>query len=510
MAAITTAAQRARGAIRSAWPQGAPGYALLALIGLGLALRLIAMASWWPVSTTLGDSYELYATKPFENPLHPAGYPLIMGGIGLVTRQVAAIIVLQHLSAIASALLLWAGTRRITGSAWAGLLPAGVVLLDPDFIFLEHTIMSESWFVLAISAGLYAVTRAVDEPKPYWRWPLVAGAALAAAVTIRTAALPLILVAAVAVLICQPRSSGTRPTYVRSALTILSVSAVLLLGFATANATFGRGFGFGASPGWYLYARAAQFADCERFSPPAGTEALCQTSPSADRPGSRYYLFDRTAPARRLFGEFGSEDDRVGTWAKRAILAQPGDYLANVWENLRSYWVPGLRHRDSTLTTDPFHFDQGLDPQLAFNNGLDDSDLYELRPGVAGSSQADLVRFLQAIGEHNLETFYDDFTVHKGRAGLDFLRAWQRVVRFGATALFIATLLVLAGLVFGTRRSRVGVLLFGIGGISLLLVPAFTANTWDRYTVPMAGPMLAAVAITIAAMVARRRTGRTT
>ena len=131
---------------------------------MGLALRLVAELSWWPVETTLGDAYEAHASNPFQNELHPAGYSAIIGLIGMVTRQVAAPVILQHLTGIASALLLWAATRRITRSDWAGLLPAAVVLLDPDFIFLEHSIMSESWFVLAICAGLYASVRALDEP----------------------------------------------------------------------------------------------------------------------------------------------------------------------------------------------------------------------------------------------------------------------------------------------------------------------------------------------------------
>ena len=384
-----------------------------------------------------------------------------------------------------------------------------MVLLDPDFIFLEHSIMSESWFVLATSAGLYAATRAIDAPRPYWRWPLLAGVALAAVVSIRTAALPLILVAAVAVVVCQPRSSGTRPTYVRSGLTVLGASAPSCLAFAMANAAFGLRFGLGGSPGWYLYARAAQFADCDKFTPPAGTEALCEDRPSDERPGTRYYSFDQTSPAQRTFGAFGNQDDRLGEWARRAILAQPGDYAANVWESLRSYWVPGLRNRDSTLTTDGFHADQGLDPQLAFTNGLDPG-LYRLRSNSEGSSRALLLAVEQAFWVNSFEMFYDDFKVHQMRPGLEFLRAWQRIVRFGATALSIATLLVLAGLAFGTRRSRVGVLLFGIGGLSLILMPALTANTWDRYTVPMAGPMLAAAAITIAALAGGwRRDART-
>lgn len=68
---------------------------------------------------------------------------------------------------------------------------------------------------------------------------------------------------------------------------------------------------------------------------------------------------------------------------------------------------------------------------------------------------------------------------------------------FGATALAISTLLTLIGLVIGTRRSRAGVLLFGLGGLALLLPIALTANYSGRYTVPMAGPMTAAAAIAL-------------
>jgi Dolichyl-phosphate-mannose-protein mannosyltransferase len=441
---------------------------------------VLATVSWWPVTTTLDDGYELFTSNPFDNPLHPGGYSLIVAAIGLVTHEVAVPIFLQHLSGIVSALLLWAATRRVSGSEWAGLLPAAIVLLDPDFIFLEHSIMSESWLVLGISFGLYAAVRAMDQPEPWWRWPLLAGAALALAVTIRTAPLFMVPVAAIALLLCRPRSSQRWGNYWRAALALVGTAAAILLVFAMANATLGDRFGLGASPGWYLYARAAQFADCSRFTPPAGTDALCEGTPPGERPGSRYYVINPNAPGPRNFGPFGEHDGLLGRWARRAILAQPGDYLASVWQNARGYWVPSWR---------PDRPDSGgeLDPQLAFTNGLVDSGDYS-------PSQVATIRL---AFERSLETFYNDFTVHEYRPGLEFLRAWQRAVRFGATALSIATILVLVGLVIGTRRSRVAVLLFGIGGLALIVMPALTANYYGRYTVPLAGPLMAAAAIAI-------------
>jgi hypothetical protein len=506
-------ARRAHSAIGAAWPEGAPGYLLLGLLLTGTALRVIAIFSWWPVTTTLGDNYEAYTANPFDNPLHPAGYSTIMTAVGLVTREVAVLVFLQHLSGIAAALLLWAATRRITGSAWPGLLPAGIVLLDPDFIFLEHSIMSESWFLLAISAGLYAAARALDDPAPYWRWPLLTGVALSLAVTIRSAALLLIPVAILALLLCRPWSSGSHSLYLRSAVGVFSVALVMLLGFATANATFGQRFALGASPGWYLYARAAQFADCAKFNPPPGTDVLCEDRPASERQGTRYYSFDPGAPGPDHFGNFGNDDDRVGQWARRAILAQPGDYLENVWANLRGYWLPGLRPKDSTLSTDPWEVDQGLDPQLAFTNGLSDSGDFRPLPDsshaagrrTASSDLGFAIGLTEGSYRRSLEGFFNGFTPHLHPAGLEFLGGWQRIARFGATALSIATILTLLGLAFGTRRSRIGVLLFGIGGLTLLVAPSLTANYWGRYTVPLAGPLMAGAAIAIAGFWSSRR-----
>jgi hypothetical protein len=288
----------------------------------------------------------------------------------------------------------------------------------------------------------------------------------------------------------------------------------VLLVFATLNATLGERFGLGASPGWYLYARAAQFADCTKFEPPPGTEVLCEDRPPSERPGTRYYLYDPEAPAPRHFGTFGNDDGLLRQWARRAIVAQPGDYLESVWDNLRAYWLPSLA--PSVTYGHAWTIDQGLDPQLAWTNGLADSGFYR-RPTPPGqtSSQAvgegqlsKLLAFAEQGYQQQLTETYNPFTAHMRRAGLEFLRGWQRVVRFGGTVLSIATLLVLLGLVIGTPRSRAGVLLFGVGGLTLIIAPALTANFWARYTVPMAGPLTAAAAIAVVALWRELRTRR--
>jgi 4-amino-4-deoxy-L-arabinose transferase-like glycosyltransferase len=453
-------------------PLDAAGWALVAILVAGLALRLLAIVSWWPTTVTLDDGYQVYAgSNPFADPQHPAGYGLILGALGAVTREVAAPVLLQHMTGFAAALLLWDATRRVTGSRWAGLLPAAAVLLNPDQIFLEHSIMSESWAVLATSAGLYAAVRAFDATEHWWRWPLLAGVALGLAVTIRTAGLLMIPVVLVALVLCRPRSAGWR-VRLGPAVVAAAGAGAILIAFASANAAFGPRFGIGPSPGWYLYGRVAQFADCREFTPPRGTEALCDERPPSARPEEWTYLFDARSPAPRQFGGFGQRDELVGDWARRALRAQPGDYARQVWQYLRVYWVPGWDPPKGTP----------LDPQL---------DYTYTNP------------YFTAGIEQRLESYYDPFTVHPRRGGLDVLRGWQRVGRFGATALTLATLLTIAGLAIGTRRSRAAVVLFGLGGLALIVAPALGGTYAGRYTVPMAGPLMAAAAIAIVELLRR-------
>ena len=451
------------------WPAGPPGYVLAGLLLAGVGLRLVAVIGWWPTASTLDDGYQLYAeSNPFADPQHPAGYGLIVAALGALTREVAVPVLLQHMVGVASALLLFAATRRVARSEWAGLLPAAIVLLNPDQIFLEHSIMSESWAVLTVSVGFYAVVRAFDDPDPWWRWPALGGGALALGVAIRTAGLLAIPVALLALVLCRSQPFAAWRRHWQAPVAAAGVAAAVLLAFATANAGFGDRFGLGPSQGWYLYGRAAQFADCDRFTPPPGTEVLCEDTPASDRQGAYYYLFDPAAPAPRAYGGFGESDELVGEWAKRAIRAQPGDYLGTTWEYLRAYWLSGLTPAGGT----------NLDPQLDFTA----ESLFE------------------AEIERSLESFYDPFTVDRDQPGLEFLRGWQEVFRFGGTALAVTTVLTLLGLFVGGRRSRVGALLFGIGGLALLVAPVLTGNYVGRYTVPLAGPLVAGSAIALVAL----------
>jgi hypothetical protein len=188
------------------------------------------------------------------------------------------------------------------------------------------------------------------------------------------------------------------------------------------------------------------------------------------------------------FGELGAEDGKVGAFARAAILNQPGDYAQALWRDLRAYWVPSSR---------PYVEGSGgdIDPQLDWEITLPPDSRFDLDTKLATGA--------------GMEAFFNPFTVDQSPAGIRFLDTVQRLFRFGGTMLSIATLLLTLGLLIGSRRSRVGVLLFGVGGLALLAAPTVSAIYVGRYTVPAAGPLVAAAAIALLELIrlelARRR-----
>ncbi|MGH2953359.1 MAG: glycosyltransferase family 39 protein [Solirubrobacterales bacterium] len=462
--------------LRGLRPTEPAHWVLAGMVAAGVLVRCFAAVSWWPAGTTLPDSI-LYASYAEDNPLdsaqHPAGYSAALALLGVVSREVAVPVLLQHLSGIASALLLYAAVRRLTGSPWPALAPAAVVLLNADLVFLEHTVMSESLFLLVLSAALYAAVRSIDAPEPSWRWALACGALVALAAVIRSAGLFALPVVVLAVLLCRP---GPWRSNWRPPAAIAGAAAVLLLGYATASSAVNGRFELAPAQGWHLYGRVAPFADCARFEPPEDTESLCESTPPEKRPGLDYYIFDGTAPAFREFGALGEQDGKLGSFARAAILNQPGDYLSAVWDDISGFYVPGGY---------PFRRGAGsdLDPQLDWR--------WPLLPVAVE------VPTTEREIELGMEGFFNPFSVDPDPGGLEQLRDYQTVFRFGATALAITTALSLLGLLIGPRRNRVAVLLFGVGGLAILLLPALSVQYAARYMVPVAPLLAAGAAISV-------------
>ncbi|MBV9466554.1 MAG: glycosyltransferase family 39 protein [Solirubrobacterales bacterium] len=452
-------------------PRPAAANAVLGVLVVGgLGLRLVAIISWWPVGTTLADSwpYAVYAgTNPLNDPQHPGGYSTLLAIIGFVTRSVAVPVLLQHLLGLLAALLLFWAVRRLIGSPWPALVPAAAVLLNSDEIFLEHTIMAEGPFVVALAGALYASVRAVDQPSPLWKWPAASAILAVAAALLRTAGLFFIPVMALSLWCSAPQPWRAR---LRVPALVVAVSGVLLLAYAAGSLASNGRFEVSPATGWHLYSRTALIANCHVFTPPKGTAGLCDPRPAPQRPGSDWYLYDPGSPALRLFGPLGNHDSTLEAFALAVILHEPGVYLKSTFHEVEGYFVPSLH---------PYIYGGGcaIDCQVDW--------IYAIKHDPA----------IVAKTERGMEQFYNRFTVHVSRSGIDFLHSYENPFRFGATLLTLTSLLTLLGLFIGPRRARVGVLLFGVGGLAMLVFPTFGVYYLGRYQVPIAGPMAASAAI---------------
>lgn len=447
--------------------------ALGTLVIAGIVLRIVATTAWWPMVTNLADSfpYASYAEgDPFNDPQHPGGYSLFLKAVGVFTRDLAFYGILQTALGVLSGLLLFDGVRRMCGSPWPGIAGAAMVLLGADQVFLERSIMSEAFLAFLLCATVYATGRAMEMPDRWYPWPIAAAVFAAFGGMVKPHGLILLPLIAVALILVKPRPWLPRW---RPVVAFVVPVCALMLAFATANSISHDDFGVGPTPGWHVYARVAPIADCPQFEPPPGTEELCEGTPLHEREGLNFYLYDEESPAVEMFGAINTPsglaaDDKLGAFAKQVIIHEPRAYVEQVWRDIKGYYLPND-------WVGPTGSGTSLDGQLQWNTDWD--------PGPD--------RFTEA----GMESFFNPFQIERNMGTLDLLTDYQRVFRMGAVLLLISTILIAVGLLLGNRRQRLSVLVLGVGGLAMFILPTFGAIYAGRYTVPMAGLLLAAGAI---------------
>ncbi|HEY6476202.1 MAG TPA: hypothetical protein VI456_06435, partial [Polyangia bacterium] len=215
--------------------------------------------------------------------------------------------------------------------------------------------------------------------------------------------------------------------------------------------------------GWNLYARAAEFADCARFTPPPGSRVLCDSAPADRRAGPDYYHW-LGGPAIRAFGA-GHDDRRVGAFAIAAILHQPGAFVALAATDLVRYFDPAFGPRRVG--------DFGGPGSVAFPAG---------DPAIDPASSEEV------------DAYYGPGSLPRGRPSA-VMRDYQRYVRFTGPMLLIAVILALAGMFVTVGARRWAVAIMASTGLALIVVPTLTGATW-RYAVPAEGPFVGAASVT--------------
>ena len=472
------------GRVRAAARQ--PVYIALGVVFLvGLALRLYFIWRWRPALIGFPDTsiyIEDALTGIFNDPLRVGGYSEFLRLMHGIRPHLSFAIFVQHLLGLASGLLLFGAVRRAGLSGWVALVPAAVVMLGGSEIFVEHAPLSEAVFIFMVDLALYAIVRAWQGA---WGWAALAGLALGAATDVRSLGLVLLVVMIVVATLTTPGAWRRR---VVVGAVMLVAAALPIGGFLHAHEQ-AEGYGGFTGAGYFdLYARAAPFANCSKFTPPAGTADLCIHVPRSQRPGHDFWEFTGTSPAVQAFGEPDltvpkpGENAKLRAFAEAAILGQPLEYLEYVGRDL-------VRIVDPSFPSSPYGnkgptgTGYGNTPQSLIDYYFNTSNLYSIDPILAAYYPGD--------GE-----------VHKS---VTFLLDYERDTRIEGPLMALLLLLAFAAPILTRGQERRAALLFFAATVLLLAGPVFLSEYDYRFTIPAFGPLAATAAIGAWAMFHRVR-----
>lgn len=441
-----------------------------AILLLGAVERIVLIASYKPAILNYPDTYTYVigaAGSIFQpHPLRPAGYAGmlavldVLGGLSLTIWT-------QHLMGLATALLAYVLFRKL-GAPWAiAAIPAAAYAWTPDQLYFEHSLLSETPFAFLVIAGLLVGANALQSPPSRLApaaWAGLAGVIFGASATARAAGLFAVPVVALAFLVWPPQQTRRR---VVSALAVIGGTALVVIAYGVAQQAQVAYFGLSELGGWALYGRVAPFADCRRFTPPEETEGLCETSDWRERSGPDFYVWNNASPAWREFSAPPYNADKVGSFARAAILAQPTLYARAVAKDLVRYVDEG------------YGYDRPDSGAGAWRYAID------LRGPSEEASNLSALR--QLYGPHRVEV---------GRA-VAFLANLQEIVRVRGFVVLLSVVGIAGGVVAGRRRSLAALLLTGGTAIALVAGPTATTQYNFRYAVPVLPLLLGAGAIGI-------------
>jgi hypothetical protein len=309
----------------------------------------------------------------------------------------------------------------------------------------------------------------------------VAGLLIGYATLVRSIGTPLFVVALLAMLVSRV---GWRRLGALLIAGIVPIGAYMLW----FHASYGQ-YALSESSGTFLYSRVSTFAECDKINlTTKALQAMCDTTPPRLRPQSGAYVWvdNELAPDQKkttpLYNVTGSTNTALrftpdinslaGTFAKKAILAQPVDYLRVVTHDaLSSFaWNREPDPGDNTGNGHAFTFVSG-------------TVLKKLIPWWAGDT---------GRGKND-QTAYVTYEARKefGGAGLGNTRAvqpWARLLEIYQRYFFLrGPFLAIIGLIgaagaIGRWRRWGGIsLLPWLFGAMLILLPPLTAGFSYRY-----------------------------
>lgn len=462
---------------------------------LGALLRLIAMLGYSP-AMWFNDSYEYVsvALHPRPSAVRPDGYSFWLMLLQPF-HSFTLVVFTQHLMGLATGVLIYALLRRkFALPKWGATLAAVPVLFDAYQIQLEQLVMSDTMFTLLVVG---VITLVLWHRRMSWKVGAVVGFLLALTALTRSIGLPILGLVVVYMLI---KRTGWKPIVAMVTACALPVVAYMSWFYVT----FGK-FAMTNSDGLILYMRVSIFADCAKMDLDLPRELplafMCIEEPVEQRMGyAQWYLWGtgqgnanpggevlHRLPGKVKFDDFKNE--LAGEFARRAILAQPADYLQVVARDFMRAFTWGRPRFPDEATFQQYQFKPYYD--------LDAEGKPKRLPKwatVGGRADTDAFMYEQGPAETRI--------VHPWA---DIMSAYQKVFYLQGVMLGGILLVGLAGVAVRWRRLGGPVLLPWLGAFGLILAPAATAEFDYRYLLPAVPLACMAAAITLRHGVKLRR-----
>ena len=458
---------------------------LLVLALIGVALRVYLLIAYRPVAAGFNDSVTyLFTSKDhlFSDASRMAGYPFALRVARYVFPDLSFVVALQHVLGVATAVLLYFTVRTVTGGRWIPLIPAALVLLSGDYLLLEHSILTETLYLFFVTAAIAAVVIGLAANAPRTSLLLLAagGLALGGAATVRSVGLPVVLYVIGWLLITTGRV-WRKPLYFVAAFAI--PAAAVITTYVVLQGALTGFWGVLRASGWGLYPRVAAIANCHDFTPPPHTAFLCESSPSATRPGPDYYQYVGGPAIARYGNPFQTNGRGSGTlsrFARAVILGEPFAYLREVGRDMVRYISPTA----------------GLDRPYA-GPGSDEVDLARRQPDVERAT----VEAARSVG-----FAAPDVTVS---GGVGFLAEFQPILRVTGAMIVVLLALACVAVIGGRAMLRATAALFFGCAIIQPLVAVATLSWAYRYGVVALPDLAAAAALGIHTLASPRAIEKT-
>jgi hypothetical protein len=455
----------------------------LALAG-AVALRVLAMLAFRPIMWFGGDSASYLATglRLIPDPSRVGGYGFMLWVLRPL-HSLALVAAVQHLMGIVIGVLIYLLARRYGLPAWVATLATIPVFFDAYELQLESDAVPDIPFGLLVMIALYLLLRSPGERRPA---PTIAAAFLlgVSAIIWPVGLVLLAILLAVLLVALLIRRASARPGMSTVVAAILA-GALPVAAYAAWFDLHEHEFSLTRSDGVYLWSRTMSFANCAVIKPPADERTLCP--PGGPRIAASLYIWDGNSALLRMpGGRFSARTNALAlNFALRAIAAQPGGYVTAVAHDFAL----------SFAWNRPVHPDAGIVDRYQFSDAATAWVPATMRTPGGGTVAGD-------------QAAYDAGRPAPTRAVQPFaswLVSYQRYVYLPGTLLGVILLGGLAAIITrwlirgpGGRRPPPGAGLSWTFAVTILLVPAMTADFDLRYLVPAVPAACLAAALAFA------------